>query len=163
LVEQVENYWFELGQMMEDRGDAAGEREAFAQLAADRDVTNIASGYLRVLDGKPGEAVPAMKQLAAKLVRDGHLWTKMLASDALYGAALAEIALGQAQAAADDLRCAIDLLDRAERIEEQRRLARLQTALARLLVRTQPEQARRFAQAALAWSRAAGGYDARVA
>src|SRR5262245_38642159 len=113
--------------MMEDRGDVVGEREAFAQLAADRDVANIASGYLRVLDGKPGEAVLAMKQLAARLVRDDHLWTKMLASDALYVAALAEIALGQVQAAAGDLRRAIDLLGRAERIEEQCRLARLQT------------------------------------
>ncbi len=56
-----------------------------------------------------------MQRLAGELLRDDHVWIKLRASDALYVAALGEIALGQAQAAAGDLRRAIDLLGGSRR------------------------------------------------
>ena len=163
LVAQLANYWFETAQIMEERDNPVGMLEAFAELPAAREETRIANGYRLMMNGKHADAIAEMTQFADEQTRVDHLWRKMRASDALYVAGKAELALGRTTAAVATLRRALDLLGRAERPTAQRRRARLQSVLAPVLAPSEPDQARTLADEALAWSRAAGGYDARVA
>jgi hypothetical protein len=162
-VERLANYWFEIGQIMEERDNPVGVLDAFVELPAGREETRIANGYLLLMNGKHGDAIAEMTRFADEQTTVDHLWRKMRASDALYVAGKAELALRRTTDAVVTLRRALDLLGRAERPTAQRRRARIQSVLAPVLAPSEPDQARTLADEALAWSRAAGGYDARVA
>jgi hypothetical protein len=159
---------YESGWLAVERGDAeAARRDYEAVAAADVYASERARAQLALLDGRVAEA-DRLATAIAKETETFHSWfSRFPASvDAWLIAAQARIALGKPEGAVTALRRALALMDDPQlnqsAVRVQRRLARVRAQLALLLATENPKEAARLAVQALDWSRAAGGYEARI-
>jgi len=154
---------YELGWLADERGDAAETRSAM-QLVADNHKP-IALAYLAAADGKLDDALGQARRAAAGL--QSEWWNRFYAGDALLLAAVCADRLHRRSDAIAGLRAALAIYDQLTMIKQapyhQRRVARTQALLARLVAPSDPAEARALAGAAATWYRAAGGYDAIAA
>ena len=161
---------FERGWLADERGDVALARAAMALAAADplspheRSMGTIARGYLAITgDGDAPAAANQLQQLGAAGSRAPEWWGRGAAAQAYVAAAIGWQRLGRADDAERCWAAALALLEGLHQPMYDRALARVRTSLARRWAEVRPEDARRVAREALAWYRAAGGYDPEVA
>jgi hypothetical protein len=171
MFESVALCMYELSRVADELGELDDARAATRYIIAGKqlpDNVRPAAGYGLFLDGKYEAARAALQTAADALLAtdDALLYTR--ASDAF---AIAAVASERLQPR--DPKRVVELYERAlaalERSQAftgmvfyKRRLARVQTALARLLARDQPARAKDLARRASDWYRAAGGYDKTV-
>jgi hypothetical protein len=124
----------------------------------------IAAAYLKIAAGDDvDDAVRAMQAVAAALADEPGWWARAEAADADVTAALGWERLDRAR---DADRCWTAALTHLELIKQpiyDRRLARVRARLAQRWVGSKPDAARRLAGEAIAWYRAAGGYETVLA
>jgi hypothetical protein len=108
-------------------------------------------------------AVRELEALAAALATTDNWWSHGEAADAYVTAARGHDRTGHPADAERDLRAALALLEQVGQPMYERRLARVRAELAHRLAARAPAAAAPLARAALAWYRAAGGYDAQLA
>jgi protein kinase-like protein len=166
---------FERGWLADDGGDLAGARAAMRIAAEDplapreRAKGTIAAAYLQLTGDPPPAAITALTALhdieavAARQANAPELWNRGDAADAYVTAALGLDRLGPPRDAERAWRAALGLLESLDQPIFERRLARVRATLARRWAHSRPADARRLAGAAIAWYRAAGGYDAAIA
>jgi protein kinase-like protein len=167
---------FERGWLADERGDLAAARAAMQLAAADptaqrqRGKGTIAAAYLAITADRadhPGDAagaaIAAMQQLAADGAPATEWWIRGEAAMAYITAAIGWQRAGASGDAERCWRAALGLLDGIHQPMFDRALARARAALARRWVAAHPADARTAAGEALAWYRAAGGYDREVA
>jgi len=163
LRDTVEDYLYELGWLLEERGDAAEARRAFADI---RNAPNarVAPGYVALLDGKLEDSARAMTAVGRELEGSPDIWVRIAASDAYQVAATAQTRLHREADAIATLTHTLPLLEKIEDMPaHKRRLARCRAALARLLVTREPARARELAALAAGWYRETAGYDRELA
>ncbi|NVB82615.1 MAG: serine/threonine protein kinase, partial [Kofleriaceae bacterium] len=152
-----------------ERGDLATARTDYESVAATEiHEADHARAQLALLDGHAGEADRLATALAEETGKHHSWFSRFPASvDAWLIAADARIALGKPDAAIAALRAALAIMDDSHinqgAARVQRRLARVRAELAMLLATRERKEAVLLAQQAIAWSRAAGGYEERVA
>jgi eukaryotic-like serine/threonine-protein kinase len=169
---------YERGWLADERGDTATAIAAM-QIAATDPLTpqqrlrgEIAAGYVKIA-GSAGDpdtggatllaATRAMQDLGgAKREKAVSLWGQAEAADAYVAAAVGWERLGKPRDAERCWAAALALLEAAQQPIYERRLTRARAALARHWRQTRPAEARELATVALAWYRAAGGYEAVV-
>ncbi|HMG55537.1 MAG TPA: serine/threonine-protein kinase [Kofleriaceae bacterium] len=166
---------FQLGWLAVERGDDAAARAAFTRVVASEANGGhgarlaIARAHLARLAGQPAEA---RRELAAALAGLGPIeratwWMLPDHADALVARAALDRSAGrpaEARAAFDAARTALETVLRYSTLPRNaRRLAYAQAGLARSWPGPLPPDARRHAEAALSWYRAAGGYDDAIA
>jgi serine/threonine protein kinase len=161
---------FEAGWLADDLGRSAESRAFMAMIKLDPEEAEqqIARGYLLMFDGKLAESIAAMKPFIAASSASDNPWQQFRSVDASLVAAAGEEQLGRPRDAVTTLKRALESLNLvAPQFEVaasfQRRRARVQASLARLLATTQPAVAAQHASAAIAWYRKAGGYESRLA
>ncbi|MEO7731124.1 MAG: hypothetical protein ABIY55_09150, partial [Kofleriaceae bacterium] len=170
LVAVIAECAFERAWLADERGDRAGAIAAM-QLAArdplsprERGKGVIAASYLAIAgDDHALTAIHDAEQLAGALAKLDTWWNHVEGADAYVTAALG---WDQRARPRDAERCwaaALALLERVDQPGFDRRLNRVRATLARRWATTQPDAARRLAQAAITWYGAAGGYDAELA
>ena len=161
--QRVNNCALELAWLAAERGDETEERDALRLIGADPDSERLARGYAQLLSGELAETAREMHAAAEPHERGSTWWDRFAAVDLLLVAASAEVGTGHVTAAIATLReCLGVLADPAidhGAAYTQRRLARANSLLARLLP---APDALAPARAALAWYRAAGGYEAAL-
>jgi tRNA A-37 threonylcarbamoyl transferase component Bud32 len=161
---------YKLGWVSDERGDVAAARAAM-QIAARDPLTpqtrgrgTIAASYLAITGGSDvAVAVTAMQELAAREATATEWWIRGEAAEAYIAAALGWQRLGKPSDAERCWTAALDLLDSVRQPMFDRALARVRATLARRWATARPADARSAADAALAWYRLAGGYDAVIA
>ena len=161
LHEIVAPYWYELGWLAEERGDAGEAKTAFT---LGRDADDSAAGYLQLLDGKLEAAATAMTKVADEDEHAPNWWDRVTAADAVLVAAISWHRLGRDRDAESALSRGVTVLEGVDSLPVYaRRLARQRAMLARLIAKRDPARARDLAALAARWYRAAGGYDAIAA
>jgi hypothetical protein len=177
LLTSLVNCSFERGWLADERGDAAGASAAMRIAATDPlspsvdSISAIAAAYLAITasTARPAPeagteaAIKAVQQLADSLAGKPEWWNRGLAGDARITAAIGWDRLGNAGAAAESWRAALDELMPLHQPMFERRIARAHAALARHWATARPVDAARHARAAIDWYRAAGGYEAQLA
>jgi hypothetical protein len=158
----LETYLFELGWLAEERDDRDEARAAFSEIHQQEEARLVAGGYLQLLDGKLDLAASAMTKMGADLEHTDW-WVQVAASDAFLVAGEGWLRLGRDRDAAAALARGLALLEPIEMPAYQRRLARTRGLLARVIAKSDPDRARKLAELALSWYRAAGHYDVFVA
>jgi hypothetical protein len=161
---------FERGWLADERGDLAGARAAMQLAAADplsptqRAKGAIAAAYLAITGGgDPRAGAEAAQRLAEEGAPADEWWMR---GEAGYSYATAALGWQRAGKPGDAERCwttALGLLENLHQPIFDRLLARVRAALAHRWATSRPEDARRLADSAVAWYRAAGGYDAAIA
>ena len=169
---------FERGWLADERGDLAAARGAMQLAAADpaaqrqRGKGTIAASYLAITadgagdasrDGDARAAIAAMQQLAADGAPAAEWWTRGEAALAYLTAAIGWQRTGKPDDAERCWRAALGLLEGIHQPMFDRALARVRATLALRWATAHPDAARAAAGAALAWYRAAGGYDRQIA
>ncbi|HEY5939006.1 MAG TPA: serine/threonine-protein kinase, partial [Kofleriaceae bacterium] len=161
---------FEAGWLADDLGKSAESRSFMAgiKLSPDEAEQQIADAYLLMFDGKLAESVAAITPFIATNHASDVPWMRFRSVDASLVLASSQERLGRPRDAVVTLKRALETLRSAAAqfdtlVLFQRRLARVEASLARLLAPTQPTVAAQHASAAITWYRNAGGYDARLA
>ena len=161
---------FERAWLADDRGDVPGAVAAMTIAAMDplsprdRQKGSIAASYVKIArDEQTAAAAVAMQALGARLSSTSEFWTRSAGADAYATAAVGWDRLGQRASADQCWAAAVSLLEPLTQPLYERRLAHARAALARHWKLTRPTDARRLAAAAVAWYRAAGGYQTEVA
>lgn len=167
LAIQVAHCTFEVGWLAAELGDpvaaAAAMRRVASSSTEDRDKAEIAAGFAEVLAGSAGgAALVRLQDRAIRLAARDDWYDRVNGADAYAAAAVGWEALGRGGDAASAWTAALAILERVDLPVYERRLARARAAAARHLVARDRDVARRHAGAALAWYRAAGGYDRDV-
>jgi hypothetical protein len=157
-------YEYHLAWIVEELGDPAAARRMFDTIElTDEDEGTLVKCYRALLAGDAERALSDASALASKLAKDSAFYSRWRSVDANLVAALAAERMndraqlvGHAEAAL----AAIDTLGEfASNAYVQRRRGRV---LAMLALHGSRDAAPRK-EAALAWARRAGGYDARIA
>ncbi|HEY0479021.1 MAG TPA: serine/threonine-protein kinase [Kofleriaceae bacterium] len=163
---------FERGWLADEQGDTALARAAMQLAAADplspreRGMGTIAASYLAITGAGDRDvlaATTAMQRLAAAGAGATEWWGRGAAAQAYIAAALGWQRLGKPGDAERCWAAALALLEDLHQPMYDRPLARVRASLARRWAQVRPAEARRLAGEALAWYRAAGGYDTAVA
>lgn len=154
---------YALGWLVDEAGDVPRARAAMALATAEPGPSGqLAAIYAQLTAGDRGAAVSRAEALADKLAADPGWWNRFFAVDALL-----LVAAGDPARVRPALERALVLLDdpafNRSATFVQRRRARVEELLAKQLAKTDPARAATLAASSLAWSRAAGGYDTRVA
>lgn len=160
---------YRLGWIEDEAGDlaasAAALREATADPSKERPQAEVAELTLRASSGSRTEgaaAVGALLALAERLAGDAQFWKRTVAVDAAIAAAVACDRAGRPAEALAAWRRALVIAEALDPPQLQRRLARIRAALALHLRAREPAAARGYAEQALRWMRAAGGYAGEV-
>ncbi len=160
---------YELGWLLDERGDRAGARHAYEAIVATgfgRE-HEVARAMLAHFDGNAAEA----EQHASAIVTNAGAADAWFARfpfsvDAWLVAAQTRLLRGKPDAAIAALRAALDVMAdpriNHEAARYQRRLARTRAMLAPLLAKRDPGRAAALAQKAIDAARALGGYEARI-
>jgi tetratricopeptide (TPR) repeat protein len=157
---------YQLGWLAEERGDRAEARAELASIPADGGPQDRVGRAIRsYLADAPDQALREARDAIGRL--QGQWWTQIYAVDALIVAAQADVRRGHPDDAIASLGQAVTLLDGLAAVEagadRPRRLARVQAQLAILEATRDRPAAQRHAEAAVAWYRRVGGYDAQIA
>jgi hypothetical protein len=135
--------------------------------AGDDANAELARIYLELLDGRVAAATTAAGAMAARLRADPSWWVRFYAINALIIVAIGADELRDPARAVTALRSALALLEDPHFPTSatwiRRRIERAHAMLARHLAPSDRAAALPLAEAALAWYRRAGGYDAIVA
>ncbi len=162
LVERATQCAYELAWLAEEGGDVAGAAKELASIAPGKLEARVAVGYQLLLAGRFVEADRSMIATADELAKEPHFWMRWRGVDALIVAATAEHRNGEVARERATLERALSTISELEGLKAttfyQRRLARIHRMLAGI-VASPAEHARE----ALAWYRAAGGYDDVIA
>jgi eukaryotic-like serine/threonine-protein kinase len=158
---------YELGWLAAERGDRAAARAAYAHVAGSDTFGALAQLQAQLLDDdRRAAATPVVLAFADREAAADEWWRREYAMHAYLAAGQALAATGDAVAATRALVRAVELGEEVVAINAipsiERRLVRARAQLARILPAADPRR-RELASAALAWYRAAGGYDADVA
>jgi hypothetical protein len=161
---------FERAWLADDRGDVPGAVAAMRIAAMDpltpreRQRGTIAESYAKIAAGDHvTEVSAAMERIGVTLAKAPEFWIRSSAADAYTTAARGWDRIGKAGDADRCWAAAVTLLEQLDQPLYERRLAHAHAALARHRRLTRPADARRLAAAAVAWYRAAGGYQTEVA
>jgi tetratricopeptide (TPR) repeat protein len=157
---------YQLGWLAEERGDRATARTELTRIPADGGPQDLVGRAIRsYLADAPDQALREARDAIGRL--QGQWWTQIYAVDALIVAAAAHVRRGHPDDAIASLRQALTLLDGLAAVEagadRPRRLARVRAQLAILEATRNRPAAQRHAEAAIAWYRLVGGYDAQIA
>jgi eukaryotic-like serine/threonine-protein kinase len=162
LARKVGQAAYQVVWLAEELGDVALAREALTWITEPSIVAYpLAEGYRALFAGEYQRTVREMTELANKLETAKDPWDRVRSVDANLIAALAAQKLDDRATAVARAEAALALLDKVELDTPlvQRRRGRLNAMLA--LAGAGNVAARK--QAALAWARLAGGYEARIA
>ncbi len=162
LVMRAAQCAYELAWFAEEAGDDAAAAVELAKIEPSQFEARIAHGYELLVTGKLAGASREMVAMGEQLAKESHFWLRWRGVDAYLVAALAQHRLGDRELERKSLDNALMAISALEGLKTttfyQRRLARIHLLLARIV--PDPEE---HARTALAWYRAAGGYDAVVA
>jgi hypothetical protein len=162
LIERAGQCAYELAWFAEEHGDAAEASSNLTTFGPEQVEARVAAGYRLLLAGEFADASRAMGVLADDLGTQPHFWYRWRGVDALIIVAIAQHRLGDLALERTTLERALVVAGAFDGLKPttfyQRRLARIHLMLAR--ISAQPAE---HARAALAWYRAAGGYDELVA
>jgi tRNA A-37 threonylcarbamoyl transferase component Bud32 len=157
---------FERAWLADEIDDVAVATAAMTVAASDpvpdRRYAEIAAGFVALArKTDPQRSITELRALGAKLAELPQSWKRIRGADAYIAAARG--AEWNKLPSADSWSAALAILEAIDRPIYQRRLARVRAALARQLVRSRPDEARRLATLARDWYVAAGGYDDVIA
>jgi hypothetical protein len=165
LASLISECFYELGYLAAERADADAAAAALTHVTAAGEWRTLADAQAR-LARDPAGAAAALVALGDTTPVDAPWWRLEYAGCAYLAAVPGYDAAGDPDAARKALELAIARLEPVvavgPRRRPERRLARARAGLALRLPAADPRR-RTLAAAALAWYRAAGGYDADVA
>jgi hypothetical protein len=163
--DKIDQCYYELGWLAEERGDRAEARDAMAAVGGSKDErVPLARAFAMLYAGDATAAARTAADLATQAAQRKAWWEQFHAVDAWLIEATARTALGDRVKARQSLERALALLDQPgfnrTATFHQRRVARVRALLA---MQTEPSRGSELAAQALAWYRKAGGYDGNVA
>ncbi len=158
---KIDQCFYELGWLADERGDREGARTAMASVGDSPDErVPLARAYSILFRGDAAEAARVASKLATDASQRPAWWEQFYAVDAWVIEATARLVLDERAIAADVLSRALRQLEQPSPVSGatfyQRRLARVRAMLATL---SSGRRARELADQAIAWYRSAGGYD----